>query len=95
MARRFASWCAFYEYDESGSSAPMGPGRHRRGAAPPGFMRLSKVFAERFKRRPISPTKWPAACPICNSLPATGCRSNQRHVRRHFKSAGFVDSSPA
>jgi glutamate-1-semialdehyde 2,1-aminomutase len=49
MARRFASWLPFYEYDESSffgvDSAPPPVIAARRG----GFMRLAALFDERFK----------------------------------------------
>jgi glutamate-1-semialdehyde 2,1-aminomutase len=50
MARRFASWVPFYEYDEShffrADAAPDDIAAARRA----GFMRLSEVFAARFRK---------------------------------------------
>src|SRR5580704_2489191 len=50
MARRFASWLPFYEYDESSffgvDSAPPEVVAKRRA----GFNRLSVLFAARFKQ---------------------------------------------
>src|ERR1700744_5814780 len=50
MARRFASWVPFYEYDEDtffrADGAPEPIALKRRGA----FMRLAAFYAERFAR---------------------------------------------
>ena len=50
MARRFASWVPFYEYDDSsffGVDAAPAPVVAARRA---GFARLSALFADRFRR---------------------------------------------
>src|ERR1700686_2607452 len=50
MARRFASLVPFYEYDEARFFGTDGAPEDVVAARRAGFMRLSKEFAERFKK---------------------------------------------
>jgi glutamate-1-semialdehyde 2,1-aminomutase len=50
MARRFASLVPFYEYDESRFFSTDGAPENIAASRRAGFMRLSKEFAERFKK---------------------------------------------
>jgi glutamate-1-semialdehyde 2,1-aminomutase len=94
MARRFASWVPFYEYGESSffgiDSAPAEIFAARRA----GFMRLSALFAERFKNT----VEQTAA--LAGSVSDLEFTSRYRvpfqfsgYVRRHLKSGSFVESS--
>jgi glutamate-1-semialdehyde 2,1-aminomutase len=94
MARRFASWLPFYEYDESSffgvDSAPPPVIAARRA----GFMRLAALFAERFKNT-IAQTS-----ALAGSVSDLEFTSRYRvpfqfsgYVRRHLKSGSIVQSS--
>jgi len=94
MARRFASWVPFYEYDEShffrADAAPEDIAAARRAA----FMRLSKVFAERYRKTADLTAE------IAGGVSDLQFISRYRvpfqfsgYVRQHFKSGAFVESS--
>jgi glutamate-1-semialdehyde 2,1-aminomutase len=94
MARRFASLVPFYEYGDAeffrADAAPEDIAAARRA----GFMRLSSVFAERFKK---SADLSGAIAGAVSDLQFT---SRYRvpfqfssYVRRHFKAGNFVESS--
>ncbi|MDP9008514.1 MAG: aminotransferase class III-fold pyridoxal phosphate-dependent enzyme [Pseudomonadota bacterium] len=94
MARRFASWVPFYEYDESSffgvDSAPAQIIAARRV----GFQRLSALFAARFKNT-VEQTS-----ALAGSVSDLEFTSRYRvpfqfsgHVRRYLKSGSFVQSS--
>jgi glutamate-1-semialdehyde 2,1-aminomutase len=94
MARRFAGWVPFYEYDESRffsvDSAPAEVAATRRAA----FLRLSALYATRFQKT-AAQTAELGRC--VSDLEFT---SRYRvpfqfsgYVRRHFKSGAFVQSS--
>jgi glutamate-1-semialdehyde 2,1-aminomutase len=94
MARRFASLVPFYEYDESrffrADAAPEEVAAARRA----GFLRLSAVFAERFKKSAQ------LTADIAGSVSDLQFTSRYRvpfqfsaFVRRHFKAGSFVESS--
>jgi glutamate-1-semialdehyde 2,1-aminomutase len=94
MARRFASWVPFYEYDDSSffsvDAAPAPIVAARRA----GFARLSALFAARF-RRTVEQT-----AELAGSVSDLEFTSRYRvpfqfsgYVRRHLKSGSFVQSS--
>jgi glutamate-1-semialdehyde 2,1-aminomutase len=94
MARRFASLVPFYEYDESHffrtDAAPEDIAAARRA----GFMRLSAVFAQRFKKTAGLTDE------IAGGVSDLQFTSRYRvpfqfsgYVRRHFKSGTFAESS--
>ena len=94
MARRFASWVPFYEYDESRffgvDSAPAQITAARRA----GFMRLAALFAARFKNS-VEQTS-----ALAGSVSDLEFTSRYRvpfqfssYVRRHLKSGSFLQSS--
>jgi glutamate-1-semialdehyde 2,1-aminomutase len=94
MARRFAAWVPFYQYDESRffcvDSAPPDVVEARRAA----FMRLSAVFTDRFKKT-VSQTE-----KLAGGVSDLEFTSRYRvpfqfsdFVRRHFKSGAFIESS--
>ena len=94
VARRFASWVPFYEYDEASffraDAAPDDVAEARRGA----FMRLSDLFAARFKQTAgetaglagkVSDLEFTSRYRVPFQF--------SRLVRRHFKAGSFVQSS--
>ncbi len=94
MARRFASWVPFYEYGEAdffrADDAPPEVAAARRQ----GFMRLSALFAERFKKS--------AALTAEVAAGVSDLQFTSRYrvpfqfsgfVRRHFRPGSFVQSS--
>ena len=94
MARRFASWVPFYEYDESrffrADGAPDEIAATRRAA----FMRLADVYAERFKKTAAQTEE------IADGVSDLQFTSRYRvpfqfsgFVRRHFKAGSLVESS--
>jgi glutamate-1-semialdehyde 2,1-aminomutase len=94
MARRFASWVPFYEYDEAtffrADAAPDEVAETRRGA----FMRLSDSYAARFKKTAAE------TAGIAGQVSDLEFTSRyrvpfqfSRFVRRHFKAGSFVQSS--
>jgi glutamate-1-semialdehyde 2,1-aminomutase len=94
MARRFASWVPFYEYDEAhffrADAAPEDVAAARRA----GFMRLAAGFAERCRKTAQFTADM---APGVSDLQFT---SRYRvpfqfsgFVRRHFKSAAALESS--
>jgi len=94
MARRFASLVPFYEYGESRffqtDGAPESVAASRRA----GFMRLSKLFAERFKKTAELTGE------ITGGVSDLQFTSRYRvpfqfrgYVRQHFKSGTFLESS--
>jgi glutamate-1-semialdehyde 2,1-aminomutase len=94
MARRFASLVPFYEYDESQFFRTDGAPKDIVAARRAGFMRLSQVFAERFKKTAELTAE------IAGGVSDLQFTSRYRvpfqfsaYVRRHFKSGSFLDSS--
>jgi glutamate-1-semialdehyde 2,1-aminomutase len=94
MARRFASLVPFYEYDEAhffrADAAPEDIAARRRS----GFLRLSALFAERFKKSAAMTSD--IAASISDLQFTSRYRvpfQFSRYVRQHFKSGSFVDSS--
>jgi glutamate-1-semialdehyde 2,1-aminomutase len=94
MARRFAAWVPFYEYDEAGffraDAAPDEVAETRRSA----FMRLSDVFATRFKHTAAE------TAGLAGQISDLEFTSRyrvpfqfSRFVRRHFKTGSFLQSS--
>jgi glutamate-1-semialdehyde 2,1-aminomutase len=94
MARRFAAQVPFYEYDEAqffrADAAPEDVAAARRA----GFMRLSAVFAERFKKTAALTGE------IAGAVSDVQFTSRYRvpfqfsgFVRRHLKAGSFVESS--
>jgi glutamate-1-semialdehyde 2,1-aminomutase len=94
MARRFASWVPFYEYDESRffsvDSAPADVIAARRS----GFMRLADLYAARFSKSAAQTAE------IAGSVSDLDFTSRYRvpfqfsgYVRRHIKSGTFLQSS--
>jgi glutamate-1-semialdehyde 2,1-aminomutase len=94
MARRFAGWVPFYEYDEArffrADAAPDPVAETRRSA----FMRLSALFAARFKQTAdetaglagqISDLEFTSRYRVPFQF--------SRFVRRHFKAGAFLESS--
>jgi len=94
MARRFAAWVPFYEYDETeffrADAAPEPIAAARRA----GFMQLSALYAERFKKTAAQTAQ---IMPAVSDLDFT---SRYRVpfqfsslVRQHFKAGSFLQSS--
>ena len=94
MARRFAGWVPFYEYDEAeffrADSAPEQVAAERRAA----FMRLSALYAERFKKTAAQTAQ---IAPSVSDLDFTSRYrvpfQFSRLVRQHFKAGSFLQSS--
>ena len=94
MARRFASLVPFYEYDESRFFQTDGAPENIAAARRAGFMRLSQVFAERFKKTAELTGE------IAGGVSDLQFTSRYRvpfqfsgYVRQHFKSGTFLESS--
>ena len=94
MARRFASLVPFYEYDESQFFRTDGAPEDIVAARRAGFMRLSQVFAERFKKTAELTAE------IAGGVSDLQFTSRYRvpfqfssYVRQHFKSGTFLESS--
>ncbi|HEY4446702.1 MAG TPA: aminotransferase class III-fold pyridoxal phosphate-dependent enzyme [Steroidobacteraceae bacterium] len=94
MARRFASLVPFYEYDESQFFRTDGAPEDIVAARRAGFMRLSQVFAERFKKTAELTAE------IAGGVSDLQFTSRYRvpfqfsaYVRRHFKAGSFLASS--
>jgi glutamate-1-semialdehyde 2,1-aminomutase len=94
IARRFAAWVPFYEYNESEFFAVDAAPADVLAARRAGFRTLSDLFAERFKKT-AAQTAELAGC--VSDLDFT---SRYRvpfqfsgFVRRHFKSGSFVTAS--
>jgi glutamate-1-semialdehyde 2,1-aminomutase len=94
MARRFASLVPFYEYDESQFFRTDGAPEDIVAARRAGFMRLSQVFAERFKKTAELTAE------IAGGVSDLQFTSRYRvpfqfsaYVRQHFKSGSFLESS--
>ena len=94
MARRFASWVPFYEYDESRffsvDSAPADVIAARRA----GFMRLAELYAARFSKSAAQSAE------LAGSVSDLDFTSRYRvpfqfsgYVRRHIKSGTFLQAS--
>jgi glutamate-1-semialdehyde 2,1-aminomutase len=94
MARRFASWVPFYEYDDAGffgiDAAPAPIVAARRA----GFARLSDLFAARY-RRTLEKT-----AQLAGSVSDLEFTSRYRvpfqfsgYVRRHLRTGAFVQAS--
>ena len=94
MARRFASWVPFYEYDEDtffrADGAPQDIALQRRGA----FMRLAQIYAERFARSAAETAR------IAGRVSDLDFTSRyrvpfqfSRYARQHFKAGSFVKDS--
>src|SRR5271154_6365694 len=94
MARRFAGWVPFYEYDESQffrvDSAPADIAAARRAA----FLRLSALYAARFQKTAAQTAELEGGV---SDLEFTSRYrvpfQFSRSVRRHLKSGSFVQSS--
>ncbi|HWY97188.1 MAG TPA: aminotransferase class III-fold pyridoxal phosphate-dependent enzyme, partial [Steroidobacteraceae bacterium] len=94
MARRFASLVPFYEYDESRFYQTDGAPEDIAAARRAGFMRLSKLFAERFKKTAELTGE------VAGGVSDLQFTSRYRvpfqfsgYVRQHFKSGSFLESS--
>jgi glutamate-1-semialdehyde 2,1-aminomutase len=94
MARRFASLVPFYEYDESRFFQTDGAPENIAAARRAGFMRLGKLFAERFKKTAELTGE------IASGVSDLQFTSRYRvpfqfsgYVRQHFKSGSFLESS--
>jgi len=94
MARRFASLVPFYEYDESRFYQTDGAPENIAAARRAGFMRLSKLFAERFKKTAELTGE------VAGGVSDLQFTSRYRvpfqfsgYVRQHFKSGSFLESS--
>lgn len=94
MARRLASLVPFYEYDESRFFSTDGAPENIVAARRAGFMRLSKEFAERFKKTADLTGE------IAGGVSDLQFTSRYRvpfqfsgYVRQHFKSGTIVESS--
>ncbi len=94
MARRFASWVPFYEYDEAkffqADSAPAEVAAARRGA----FMRLAQLLTSRAKETAA------ATGGLAGKVSDLDFTSRYRvpfqfsgYVRRHFKTGSFLKAS--
>jgi glutamate-1-semialdehyde 2,1-aminomutase len=94
IARRFAGWVPFYEYDEaqffSVDSAPADIAATRRTA----FMRLSALYAARFQKSAAQTAE------LKGGVSDLEFTSRYRvpfqfssYVRRHFKAGAFLQSS--
>ena len=94
MARRFAGWVPFYEYDETeffrADGAPEHIAVERRAA----FMRLSALYSERFKK---TAAQTALMLPSVSDLDFTSRYrvpfQFSRLVRQHFKAGSFLESS--
>ena len=94
MARRFASLVPFYEYDESRFFQTDGAPENIAAARRAGFMQLSQLFAERFKKTAELTGE------IAGSVSDLQFTSRYRvpfqfsgYVRQHFKPGTFLESS--
>ena len=94
MARRFASLVPFYEYDESQFFQTDGAPEDIVAARRAGFMRLSRLFAERFKKTAELTGE------IAGGVSDLQFTSRYRvpfqfsgYVRQHLKSGSFLESS--
>jgi glutamate-1-semialdehyde 2,1-aminomutase len=94
MARRFASLVPFYEYGESQFFGTDGAPGNIVAARRAGFMQLSRVFAERFKKTAGLTAE------IAGGVSDLQFTSRYRvpfqfsaYVRRHFKTGSFLESS--
>jgi glutamate-1-semialdehyde 2,1-aminomutase len=94
MARRFAAWVPYYEYDEAhffrADAAPDDIAAARRA----GFMRLAEIYAARF-RKTTEVTRDMAAGVSDMQFTARYRVPFQfsSHVRRHLGAGSFLDSS--
>jgi glutamate-1-semialdehyde 2,1-aminomutase len=94
MARRFAAWVPFYEYDETqffrADAAPEPIAAARRA----GFMQLSALYADRFKKTAAQTAQ---IVPAVSDLDFTSRYrvpfQFSRLVRQHFKAGSFLQSS--
>jgi len=94
MARRFASLVPFYEYGESRFFSTDGAPEDIVAARRAGFMRLSRLFAERFKKTAELTGE------IAGGVSDLQFTSRYRvpfqfsgYVRRHLKGGTFLESS--
>ncbi len=94
MARRFASWVPFYEYDEARFFAADGAPAEVAGMRKEGFTRLAAEFGARF-RKGIAQT-----AELRGSVSDLEFTSRYRvpfqfsaYVRQHLKAGAFVQSS--
>jgi glutamate-1-semialdehyde 2,1-aminomutase len=94
MARRFASLVPFYEYDETQFFRADQAPEHVVAARRAGFERLSRIFAERFKKTAA------LTGDIIDGVSDVQFTSRYRvpfqfsgYVRRHLKAGSFVESS--
>jgi glutamate-1-semialdehyde 2,1-aminomutase len=94
MARRFAAWVPFYEYDETqffrADAAPEPIAAARRA----GFMQLSALYADRFQKTAAQTAQ---IVPAVSDLDFTSRYrvpfQFSRLVRQHFKAGSFLQSS--
>jgi glutamate-1-semialdehyde 2,1-aminomutase len=94
MARRLASLVPFYEYDESRFFSTDGAPENIVASRRAGFMRLSKEFAERFKK--TADLTGEIAGGVSDLQFTTRYRvpfQFSGYVRQHFKSGTIVESS--
>jgi glutamate-1-semialdehyde 2,1-aminomutase len=94
MARRFASWVPFYEYDEAhffrADAAPEDVAAARRA----GFMRLAAGFAERCRKtEQFTADMAPGVSDLQFTSRYRVPFQFSGFVRRHFKSAAALESS--
>jgi glutamate-1-semialdehyde 2,1-aminomutase len=94
MARRFAGWMPFYEYDEAeffrADSAPEQIAAERRAA----FMRLSALYSERFKETAAQTAQIEASLSDLDFTSRYRVPFQfSRFVREHFKAGSFLQSS--
>jgi glutamate-1-semialdehyde 2,1-aminomutase len=94
MARRFASLVPFYEYDESRFFSTDGAPEDIVAARRAGFLRLSRLFAERFKKTAELTGE------IAGGVSDLQFTSRYRvpfqfsgYVRQHLKGGTFLESS--
>src|ERR1700736_1177706 len=94
MARRFASLVPFYEYDDSQFFQTDGAPENIAAARRAGFMQISQLFAERFKK--TAELTGEIAAGVSDLQFTSRYRvpfQFSGHVRRHFKAGSFVESS--
>jgi glutamate-1-semialdehyde 2,1-aminomutase len=94
MARRFAGWVPFYEYDEAqffrADAAPEATAAQRRA----GFMRLAALFAERFKHSVAKTNEMAGAVSDLNFTARYRVPFQfSSLVRKHFKAGSILQSS--
>jgi glutamate-1-semialdehyde 2,1-aminomutase len=94
MARRFASLVPFYEYDESRFFSTDGAPEDIVAGRRAGFLRLSRVFAERFKK--TAELTGEIAAGVSDLQFTSRYRvpfQFSSYVRQHLKAGSFLESS--